>query len=174
MRERWRWQFSVLSDLDPVCARENICSAEFGEGERQQVGVLEGRAAREPASIVFCFRWVSPHREGTDSMRFVGPCPWSESSGARTTEVVSRHLCLLWIFYRRITKIGDVKTRSTTTEYIPRAGPTWLIFTVLACFDTGIPCSHQTPHHAPMIPQTAHPGRSPYHRLCWALARCQR
>lgn len=70
-------------------ARKIICSAEFGEGERQQVGVLEGRAAREPASIVFCFRWVSPHREGTDSMRFVGPCPWSESSGARTTEVVN-------------------------------------------------------------------------------------
>jgi len=46
-------------------------SAACGEGERQQVGVLEGRAAREPASIVFCFRWVSPHREGTDSMRFL-------------------------------------------------------------------------------------------------------
>ena len=71
VRERWRWQSSVASDLHPVCARENVCSAEFGEGERQQVGVLEGRAAREPASIVFCFRWVSPHREGTDSMRFL-------------------------------------------------------------------------------------------------------
>ena len=58
--------------------------------ERQQVGVLEGRAAREPASIVFCFRWVSPHREGTDNAISLAGwgllwiLPWSECSGART------------------------------------------------------------------------------------------
>ena len=62
---------AVAMSSDFVGRAKIICSADVGEGERQQVGVLEGRAAREPASIVFCFRWVSPHREGTDSMRFL-------------------------------------------------------------------------------------------------------
>ena len=61
--------------------------------------MLEGRAAREPASIVFCFRWVSPHREGTDNAISragwgqVWVLPWSECSGA--DEVVSRHLVVM-------------------------------------------------------------------------------
>ena len=51
------------------------------------MGVLEGRAAREPASIVLCFWWVSPHREGTDSMRFL------LRAGEKSGPLVE---CMLW------------------------------------------------------------------------------
>ena len=79
-----------------------------------------------------------------------------------------------YTFYRRITKIGHVKnywiypTSWTVVVVICRVGLLWTRL-------RGISCWLQTPHHAPMIPQSEHcSDGSPYHRLCWALARCQR
>lgn len=76
--------------VESSCRGENAVLG--GRGESDGGGVLEGSAA----SIVFHSRWVSPHREGTDGMRFLwragvrsGPSPWSECSGA--DEVLSRH-----------------------------------------------------------------------------------
>lgn len=85
------WQSLSLVAGGEQLSRRECCAWRQRRG-RYGGGVLEGSAA----SIVFHSRWVSPHREGTDGMRFLlragvrsGPSPWSECSGA--DEVVSRH-----------------------------------------------------------------------------------
>jgi len=89
------------------------------------VGVLEGRAAREPASIVFCFRWVSPHREGTDNaislagwgdLWALAPCRGVNALGRGRRGTFSAP-CLLWNFCRRITKIECVKKELLCTSH---------------------------------------------------------
>jgi hypothetical protein len=69
--------------------RANTCLPMLRASEGSKKCAL--RSAREPASIVlFCFRWVSPHREDTDNaISLAGwgekwTLPWSECSGART------------------------------------------------------------------------------------------